>query len=69
MQLALAALAACVADAARLVIYVDSKGIEWGNQPPIPIVNTAPTDYNVAHCGFYLPSISNAADFAFSVPS
>ena len=68
MRLALAALAAC-ADAARLVIYVDTKGIEWANQPPIPIVNTAPTDYNVAHCGFYLPSIGNAGDFALTVPS
>eukprot|EP00937_MAST-01D_sp_MAST-1D-sp2_P005822 g5822.t1 len=57
-------LAALSAQARRFVTYVDTKGINWSAQPPTPIVNVVPTAYDTVHCGFYLPSLQKAGDFA-----
>lgn len=46
------------------VTYVDSAGINWGAQPPIPVVNAGPTNYTHIYCSFYLPSLHMLTDFA-----
>jgi hypothetical protein len=51
----------------RFVTYVDSRGIVWGARPPTPIVNVAPTEYTDVHACFYLPSLGEAYDFAYSL--
>ena len=52
---------------ARMVTYIDTKGVNWGAKPPEPICNVGPTAYNTVHVSFYLPSLNQAADFAFTV--
>ncbi len=37
--------------------YVDSKGINWGAQPPTPIVDATHTAYTHVYSSFYLPSL------------
>lgn len=61
---ALGALATAAATTRHLVTYVDTAGINWSAQPPTPIVDVAPTAYNVLHAGFFLPSLGKAYDFA-----
>lgn len=52
----------------HFITYVDSQGINWGAQPPKPIVDIPDTKYNAVHCGFFLPSLNYtgrpASDFA-----
>lgn len=59
--------AACRADPAVIGTYVDTKGINWGAQPPTPIVDVRQTAYTHVYAAFFLPSLNKTTDFAYVV--